>query len=1095
VSDLTRRFAGLSAVRLAYAARQLEGQGALLRAEPVAIVGLACRFPGRADAPDSFWTLLAAGGDAIREVPADRWDIDALYDPDPSAPGKMCSRSGGFLEAVDRFDADFFGIAPREAESMDPQQRLLLEVSWEAFERASQPRERLFGSPTGVFVGISTCDYAALLARRVARQAVDAYRVSGTTLSVAAGRLSYVLGLTGPSVAVDTACSSSLVALHLACQSLRQRECALALAGGVGLLLAPEPSVAFSKAGMLAPDGRCKTFDAAADGYVRGEGCGVVVLKRLGDALADGDRIWAVIRGSAVNQDGASGGLTVPSGPSQEAVIRQALAGAGLEANQVGYVEAHGTGTALGDPIETHALAAALCRDRTPDRPLLVGSVKTNIGHLEAAAGIAGAIKTVLALQRGWIPPHLHFRTPNPRIDWTGGVIAVAAGGMAWPASPGRRIAGVSAFGFSGTNAHLLLEEGPGESREPRGLGRPVHLLTISAKSEEALAQLARRYRDLLDAWPDASLGELCQAAIRGRSLFAHRLAIVAASRAELQAGCDATLAGGGGSADVLWAGPVREGPTVRYDVQAGERDLRQELRRLARAYVEGSRIEWEAFDADPPRPDASLPTYPFRRERVWFDPVGAAETAGAPEGAEQPPAPLPGRRLALPLSREIRFEASFGRRAPALLEEHGLFGRLVVAGATWLAMVREAAWLGLGWDEVWLEELLFERALTIAGEERRAVQTLLLPEAEDGAAVHVLSRAVGDEGSAAWVGHVRGRIRRPGAGEAEASEPPPAAAWRDTAQRDWAAMEGPAFYGEIAEAGHHLGDSFRRIRRLWTQGREACGLLEVAPRPDGEPFPLHPGVLDGCFQLFCIWGRRLRDGREGGAPDPDATYIPFRLERTRFFGRPAATGRLWCHVTVRTVEADTHEMTGDILLAGEDGEPLLTIDGLTARRLERGALGTPREESATRVGRAAPPRPDATAILWRIDRAPAHLRRSLLRDYLREQVAATLRLPSPQGVRPDRGLFEMGIDSLMALELKARCEADLERALRPTLVFDHPSVEALTDALAALLQLPPEGSSTVGASGAAAEAGAVDGAIAEEIARLEALLGERHEP
>ena len=360
--------------------------------EPIAIIGMGCRLPGGANNPEAFWQLLREGRDAITEVPADRWDIEAYYDSNPAAPGKMYTRYGGFLDRVDQFDAPFFRISPREAVSMDPQQRLLLEVSWEALEHAGQAPDALVGSQTGVFVGIMLRDYANLSLKDDDPTCIDSYYASGNGMSFATGRLSYFLGLQGPSLAVDTACSSSLVSVHLACASLRRGECRMALAGGVNLILSPEASVAFCKSGMLSPDGRCKTFDAAADGMARGEGCGIVVLKRLSDAIADHDNILALIRDSEVNQDGPSGGLTVPNGPAQETLIRRTLASARVEPGQVHYVEAHGTGTPLGDPIEIRALGAALCQGRSPEQPLIVGSVKTNIGHLEAAAGIAGLI-------------------------------------------------------------------------------------------------------------------------------------------------------------------------------------------------------------------------------------------------------------------------------------------------------------------------------------------------------------------------------------------------------------------------------------------------------------------------------------------------------------------------------------------------------------------------------------------------------------------------------------------------------------------------------------------------------------------------------
>jgi acyl transferase domain-containing protein len=418
VSDISERIDKLSPVKRALFELQ-ETRASLsemkrAREEPIAIVGMACRFPGGVDNPDAYWELLRNGVDAVTEVPPDRWDLGEYYDADPNAPGKMYTRHGGFLTQIDRFDSHFFGIAPREAMSMDPQQRVLLEVSWEALERAGLAPDRLGGTPTSVFVGISTSDYAYLGVRARSPRLIDAYSGTGGSVCITAGRLAYTLGLRGPALALDTACSSSLVAVHLAVGSLRSGESRLALVAGVNLMLMPDATVYFCKVRALAADGRCKTFDAAADGYVRGEGCGVVVLKRLSDALADGDQVLALIRGSSVNQDGHSNGLTAPNLQAQEAVIRSALAAAGIEPAQVGYVEAHGTGTPLGDPIEVQALAAALGAGRPAERPLLVGSVKTNFGHLEAAAGVAGLIKAVLVLQHGHhAAPHIAAESPR----------------------------------------------------------------------------------------------------------------------------------------------------------------------------------------------------------------------------------------------------------------------------------------------------------------------------------------------------------------------------------------------------------------------------------------------------------------------------------------------------------------------------------------------------------------------------------------------------------------------------------------------------------------------------------------------------------
>ncbi|HEX2909582.1 MAG TPA: SDR family NAD(P)-dependent oxidoreductase [Chloroflexia bacterium] len=505
--------------------------------EPIAIVGMACRFPGGANSPEEFWQLLVNRVDAVKEVPGDRWDMDAYYDPNPETPGKSATREAAFLDRVDLFDAGFFGIAPREAASMDPQQRLLLEVAWEALENAGLPSSKVSGSRTGVFIGITSNDYSQLLLKLEDPAKLDTYFATGNFLNVAAGRLSYVLGLQGPSMAVDTACSSSLVAIHLACQSLRTGESDAALAGGVNLMLSPNGTVTLSTARMLSKDGRCKTFDANADGYGRGEGCGVVVLKRLSQAQADGDKILALIRGSAVNQDGPSSGLTVPNGPAQQALIRQALDRAGLKPAQVSYVEAHGTGTALGDPIELGALTAVLGEERPAANPLLVGSVKTNIGHLESAAGVAGVIKTVLALQHGQIPAHLHFNQPNPHIPWDQMPIKVPTETTDWLAGEEPRLAGVSSFGFSGTNAHLLLQEPPAlpAASTNQELAEPAaHLLALSARSQAALTQLAERYATFFQKLPAEQLANACFSANTGRSHFPFRQAFVAATPEQL---------------------------------------------------------------------------------------------------------------------------------------------------------------------------------------------------------------------------------------------------------------------------------------------------------------------------------------------------------------------------------------------------------------------------------------------------------------------------------------------------------------------------------------------------------------------------------
>ena len=522
--------------------------------EPIAIVGLSCRFPGARN-PQEFWDLLKKGVDAISEVPADRWDVNALHS-ESAAPGKVTSRWGGFLDDVDLFDPAFFGISPREAARMDPQQRLLLEVSWEALENAFIPPQTLAGTRTGVFVGISSYDYSRLQFDDPER--IDAYAGTGNAHSIAANRLSYFYDLRGPSMAVDTACSSSLVAAHLACQSLRSGESDLALAGGVNLILTPELTITFSQARMLSPDGRCKTFDAGADGYVRGEGCGVVVLKRLSDAVRDGDNILALIRGSAVNQDGRSNGLTAPNGLAQQDVIRQAMSDAQVNPNQIGYIEAHGTGTPLGDPIEIASLRAVLDDGESNGR-VLIGSVKTNIGHLESAAGIAGLIKSVLALQNEAVPPHLHVKEINPYLSIEDSRLEIGTYLRPWKRRDQPRFAGVSSFGFGGTNAHIIISDAPdvtlsdsegslkleyetlqSQKTLPQSdIERPRHLLTLSAKSETALLELTQSLHDSL-LITNYELPNLAFTANTTRTHFEHRLAIQSASLDELKSKLEA---------------------------------------------------------------------------------------------------------------------------------------------------------------------------------------------------------------------------------------------------------------------------------------------------------------------------------------------------------------------------------------------------------------------------------------------------------------------------------------------------------------------------------------------------------------------------
>ncbi|HEX3757294.1 MAG TPA: SDR family NAD(P)-dependent oxidoreductase, partial [Kofleriaceae bacterium] len=581
--------------------------------EPIAIVGLGCRYPGGVSDPASLWRLLEAGGDGVIDVPPERWDADALYDPDPDAAGKTTCRSGGFLRNIDGFDANFFGISPREATSMDPQQRLLLETSWEALERAGFAPDRLVGSSTGVFVGLMYQEYAM---RAVAGglEQLDGYVGMGTAASIAAGRISYTLGLQGPCMTVDTACSSSLVTAHLACQALRQGECSLALAGGVAMMLMPTVFVEFSRLRGLSPDGRCKSFSAQANGVGWAEGCGMLVLERLSDAQRHGHPVLAVIRGSAVNQDGRSNGLTAPNGPAQEAVIRRALAQAGVRPADVQYVECHGTGTSLGDPIEVQALGAVLAEGRDADRPAWIGSIKSNLGHTQAAAGAAGIMKVVLALEHERIPRNIHFDTPSPHIAWDELPVTVVAKDMPWPRNGVRRIAGVSSFGVSGTNAHVVIEEAPvalaARAMPARAAEtRAAELIVLSGRSAAAVDANAERLAQHLEAHPEQALGDVACSLAASRSHHEHRLSLVVENREALIAALGAVASGERPAGSVR--GQVQRGKTAWLFSGQGSQVVG-----MGRALADAWPVFREALDAAIEALDRELD--PPLREVMW---------------------------------------------------------------------------------------------------------------------------------------------------------------------------------------------------------------------------------------------------------------------------------------------------------------------------------------------------------------------------------------------------------------------------------------------------------------------------------------------
>ncbi|MFE9837989.1 acyltransferase domain-containing protein [Streptomyces sp. NPDC005551] len=994
------------------------------RGEPVAVVAMACRYPGGVSTPEELWDVVREGRDVVGDFPQDRGWRD-VYDPDPDAAGSAYTRQGGFLADVAGFDAEFFGISPREALAVDPHHRLLLETSWEVFERAGIVPADVRGEEVGVFSGVSSSEYGWRFLEG-GRQDLEGYLLYGSALSVASGRVAYELGLTGPAVSVDTACSSSLVALHMAVQSLRSGECSLALAGGALVMATPAMFVEFSRQGALSPDGRCKAFADGADGTGWAEGAGVLLLERLSDARRNGHPVLAVVRGSAVNQDGASNGLTAPNGRAQEKVIRKALANAGVTAREVDLVEAHGTGTVLGDPIEAAALLATYGQDRDSGSPLWLGSLKSNMGHAQAAAGVGGVIKTVLAMRHGHLPKTLHVGKPSHHVDWSSGAVEVLAQGREWKRGADPRRAGVSSFGVSGTNAHVILEEAPPQEQrqDTAGAGVVGGLVpwVVSAKSARALEQQAGKLRDLLAADADLDLADAGWSLVSSRSRFQHRAVVLGRDRDELAAAL-ASLSQGRESATVI-RGTARDlkGVAFVFPGQGSQwvgmgRELYDAFPVFARSLQACSAalaewVDWSLLDVVRGVPGAPTLDRVDVVQPALFSVMVSMAALWRSFGVE--PAAVVGHSQgeiaaahvcgALSLRDATRVVAL---RSKALVGLIGHGGMASVAESEQVVQERLAPWNG----RVSVAVVNGPRSVVVSGEPD-ALDEFVEKMKADGAQARRIS--VDYASHSHHVTRVRDDVLASLSGLSPTSSKLPFYSTLYGEITDTAELNADYWYNNLREKVRFESS----VRRLAEDGFGV--FVEMSPHPV-LTVPVQEIVEDVDDALVLSSSRR-------GRGEVEAVLGSLAALHTR--GGPVDFGTLF--TTRRRVDLPTY--------------------AFARQRYWLNSSPTATGPAHMPPSQPAPGEESRLSLSEQICALPPDDAQALVLDHVLERVAVVLGHSSNETVGPDDEFMKLGFDSMLSSELSKRLTASTGRKLKPNVVLRHPSPRLIAGHIVSLM-------------------------------------------